>query len=312
MSEPDARMFRSEAVAHYGRGNAHSRVLRLTADGTDLAFHVLIASFAGALAWLALARVHEYASGPVLVRATHRVAVTAVLPGSVERLHVTEGQVVSAGAALVSLHAAQSRAELARTQADFGLQLLRMLQEPGEGGARAAVAALNAQRDLARDQLEQHTLRAPRPGRVADLRVRVGQHIDAGQVMLSLVDGEAAYEAVVLLPGAYRPQLELGVPVRLEWDGYRHAYTHANLASVGDELLGPAEALRQLGTDALAPEGPTVMFKARLPAPGFNARGRALHYFDGMRGRARVRVQSERVLLALFPSLRALPGLGRE
>ena len=58
------------------------------------------------------------------------------------------------------------------------------------------------------------------------------------------------------------------MPLRLEIQGYRYAYQHLTVDSVGDEVVGPAEARRYLGdeiADAVQFAGPVVRVEAHLP-----------------------------------------------
>jgi membrane fusion protein (multidrug efflux system) len=49
-----------------------------------------------------------------------------------------------------------------------------------------------------------------------------------------------------------------------------------------------------------------VRVSARLASDTFEADGRVRRYHDGMVARAEVRIRSERVLVALIPSLKAV------
>ncbi len=156
-------------------------------------------------------------------------------------------------------------------------------------------------------------MRAPAAGVVSDLRVRVGQRIMPGQTLLSLARearGAGGKPVVVaLLPGEFRPLLKPGMPLRLELQGYRYAYQHLVVESVGDEVVGPAEAQRSLGeevADGVQITGPVVRVEARLLSDTFEAEGRVRRYHDGMWGKAEVRVRSEPVLVALVPALKAV------
>jgi multidrug resistance efflux pump len=155
-------------------------------------------------------------------------------------------------------------------------------------------------------------VRAPAAGVVSDVRVRVGQRIAPGQSILALVRGSvnpSHPEVVALLPGEYRPLLKPGMPLRLELQGYRYAYQHLIVDSVGDEVVGPAEARRSLGdevADAVQLTGPVVKVSGHLESDTFEAEGKTRRYHDGMWGRAEVRVRSERVLVALVPALKAV------
>ena len=110
------------------------------------------------------------------------------------------------------------------------------------------------------------------------------------------------------MPGSYRPALKPGMAVRFEVAGYRYAYQHVTVDSVGDEVVGPAEAQRYLGTaqaDSVALPGPVVVVKARLPRT-FEAEGGTFRYHPGMQGKAEIRVSSEPILLVLVLALKGL------
>jgi membrane fusion protein (multidrug efflux system) len=146
-------------------------------------------------------------------------------------------------------------------------------------------------------------------GVVSDIPVRVGQHIAPGQSLLSIARGETRPEVVAFLPGEDRPMLKRGMPLRMELQGYRYAYQHLVVDSVGDEVVGPAEARRYLGdaiSDAVQFPGPVVKVEAHLVGETFESEGKIRRYHDGMLARAEVQIRSERVLVALIPALKAL------
>jgi membrane fusion protein (multidrug efflux system) len=96
--------------------------------------------------------------------------------------------------------------------------------------------------------------------------------------------------------------------LRMEVQGYRYAYQHLVVDSVGDEVVGPAEARRYLGEglgDAVQFTGPVVKVEAHLPSNTFEAEGKVRSYHDGMVANAEVRIRSERVLVTLIPALKA-------
>jgi hypothetical protein len=83
------------------------------------------------------------------------------------------------------------------------------------------------------------------------------------------------------------------------------------IESVGDEIVGPAEARRYLGRelgDTLPFEGALVLVTARLPQQTFAYAGQRFRYHDGVPGRVDVRVRSVRLLALLFPVLEELFG----
>lgn len=313
-------LFRREALEHHARGlRDEGSLLRISPSWTRWAYRLLLLVFAAAALFAVLGSVHEYAAGPAVVRLEGHSEVTAKLPGIVTAVEVEAGQRVAAGDLLVRFYGAQEAAELDRVRREFELGLIRRLRDPSDPAAESALSRLRAQQELAEARLEERSARAPHPGVVSDLRVRPGQHLVPGQVVLSLVgEDPAAPEAgerdlglsiVALFPGHYRPLLRPGMKLRLELQGYRYAYQHLVIDRVDDEVVGPAEARRVLGAgigDALSLSGPLVLVRARLPAATFESGGRVYEYHDGILGVAEVRVRSERILQTLLPGSRAL------
>jgi multidrug resistance efflux pump len=255
-----------------------------------------------------VARVHDYAEGPAVVRMGGRNDLTATADGTVSQVLSAPGERVEAGHLLVRFYGAREAAELQRIDREFELQLINRLRDPADAGAQQGLISLRAERELARSNLAEREVRAPVAGVVSDLRVRVGEHISPGQSLLSIVRGESRPSVVAFLPGQYRPLLKRGMPLRMEVQGYRYAYQHLTVDSVGDEVVGPAEARRYLGEglgDSVQFSGPVVKVEAHLPSNTFEAEGKVRSYHDGMVAQAEVRIRSERVLVTLIPALKA-------
>lgn len=312
MATPRPDLFRDEAIDAYRAGSpAAGDVLRVPPAWIRRSYWLLLAVVAAAVPYLLFGTVHEYATGPAVIRAEVRLDLTAPHGGTVASIDVRPGQRVAAGDVLVRLHAADESAVLDRLAREIELQIVEVLRHPGNEPARQALMRLRADETLAQARLEEGTIRAPRAGIVRDVRIRPGQPLEPGQGLLSLVDEAGGFAVIALLPGHYRPLLRRGTPVRLELAGYRYAYQEVTVDTIGDELVGPGEVRRYLGeavADAVALEGPTVIVRATLRAATFEADGQALQYYDGMHGVAEARVREESILLTLVPGLRALLG----
>ncbi len=313
-----AELFREEAVAEYTRGfGERGSPLELAPGWTRWTWPLLMAGLAALVLFAALARVHEVADGPAVVRIGGRTDVTAVAAGVVGAVAVRPGQAVGRGDLLVRLHGAPEEAELARLAEELDGRLRQRLLDPGDAAVAAALLGARTALERARASLDQLAVRAPRAGTVSGLRIRPGQRLNPGQVLATLAEptagggGAAGGRIVALLPGRYRPLLRAGLPVRLELEGYPYHYERLRVAAAGEEVIGPAEARLALGetiADSVEFAGPVVLVEAELPAGTFAAGGREVRFHDGMRGRAEVRVRSESVLLTLVPGLRALLG----
>lgn len=307
----DDALFRREALERYQALDEANDPLRISPSWTRWSYWTMLGALVAALLYGSLGHLREYASGIAVVWMGNRDDVTVEAAGTVSAVEVAAGERVHPGQVLVRLYDAQEAAELARLDQEFELQLINRLRDPSDTGAEQALIGLRTERQLASAKLGERTLRAPSAGVASDVRVRPGQYLTAGQLVVSVVRDQALERptVVVLLPGEYRPQVRRGMPIRFEIAGYRYAYQNLTVDSVGDEVVGPSEARRYLGAeigDAVQLNGPVVILKARLPKVDFTSEGRTYRFHNGMHGNAEVEVRSERILVSLVPGLKGL------
>lgn len=304
------RLFRSRAIESFrSGGRTHGDPLRISPEWTRWTYRLLLASLAAVVLFAALAPVREYATGPALVQLQGRRDLTAATAGTASAVLVTPGAAVQEGDLLVRFYGASELADLERIEQAFELELIKRLRDPLDPAAERALGNLRAERGLAEARLAERDVRAPSAGLVSDVRVRPGQHLTPGQVLVTLQTHAAEPQLLAMLPGSQRPLLRTGMPLRFELEGYEYAYQHLEISAVGDEVVGPAEAQRYLGgavADAAEIEGPVVFVYARLPTTTFEWNDQRYAVHDGMWGRAEVPVRSESVLLTMAPVLRAV------
>jgi membrane fusion protein (multidrug efflux system) len=307
-------LFRQEALQAQDDGKRDKgALLRLTPRWLASVYPLLLCVVAGSLSFASFATVDEFASGPAVVRVESRVDLTAGVAGTVEALLVTPGQRVEAGAPLVRFKGTQEKAELERLDSELEGQLVRLLRDPGDQAARQALTSLRAARTLAAARLADRVVIAPGAGIVSDVRIRPGELLQAGDHVLSLIGEGTRFYVVALLPGSYRPLLHAGQTLRLALNGFQRSSELVTIESVGDQVIGPAEARRFLGpdvADALTVDGPVVLVKATLRQPSFAADKKRFNYYDGLPGRAEARVRSQRVVALFIPGLTWLVGDG--
>jgi GAF domain-containing protein len=297
--------FRVEALAQrFGADERPGDVLRLSPAWTGATYAVLLAAFALALIGSLVFHVREYATGQAVIRFEDKSDLTTAREGVVAALSTRPGDVVVKGQSLVQLTFAAESAEVERLGREFDLQLAALLREPVNQSARAQLATIRAQREAAEARLSERTLHAPRDGIVSGVRVRVGQKINAGDVVLSLV-GDKDIHVIALLPGRYRAELKPGTTLRFQLSGYEHVYQTNAVDAVG-EVVSAQEALRFVGLEPTPPpdSGPVVLVRSRLQRATYEAGDRTYRYHDGMPGTAEVAVRSEPVLVTLVPWLR--------
>jgi membrane fusion protein (multidrug efflux system) len=125
------------------------------------------------------------------------VTVSADLPGTVEKINFTSGQVVHTGDILVELDTRQERAQLAAAKADLELANItygRQQQLVKEGvvartefdNASAQLKSTDAKVGEINATIEKKTIRAPFSGILGIRQVNLGQYLASGQAMVSL------------------------------------------------------------------------------------------------------------------------------
>lgn len=304
-------MYREEAVDELVRANEELGVLlgrlpTVLRHAHWLALFVVVAAFA----FVTQVKATEYASGPAFIVSAGRHDVAAAQAGVVELISVVPGDTVAQGQPLLTFDARAERAELVRAQADLDRAMLDRLRTPSDPTLEDAVAAARADWERAQARVEQASVRAPRSGRVADVRVEEGRAVVAGQVVVTLADDQSDAPRIrALVPGRHRPALEVGQRLNLDIDGFANATQHLTVTHVGDEVLGAQEVQRVLGPQvagALAVQGPVTIVEARLDDAYIETDGRSWALHEGMVGKAEIAVRHRPIAFVLFPELEDL------
>jgi membrane fusion protein (multidrug efflux system) len=303
------RIFRKEALDELVQPAEESHMLDLTPGWIRWTYWLVVTICSAALSYAFLSRVDDYATGTAILRQDGRADVAARSAGIVEQIRVHPGQRVRAGQELMRLHAETEAADLLRIQSELEMQLIRTLRDQSDAAARTALTSLRAQKELAEARLAERILRAPSDGVVSDVRLRIGQRVELGEVTLSLMNPAGKFRVIAVVPGEYRPLIRRGMRMRLTLRGFPYFYHDVQIDAVGDEVVGPSEVRRALGTavaDTFTPEGAFVLVEGHLPAREFVVDGRRLAYFDGMQGTTEVAVHSQRIIVAVIPALEAV------
>ncbi len=304
----DGGLFRPEAVQDHAQAGSRGGVVRVSPAWVGYAYVAVVVFSLAAVVAMVVGRVDQYSTGPALVRVSGRTEVTADLPGTLEAIEVEVGDRVEAGAVLARLYGANDPGRTERLEREFASALRARMSNPDDPAADQAVQVARRRRDEAREAREQRVVRAPHAGVVSDVRVRTGQAAAPGDVLVSLVTDRDRFSVVAVLPGSARPMLAPGLPLRLEIRGYAYAYADLTIDTVADEVVGPAEIRRALGSvaDVLPATESAVIVRARLSSPSFESEGRTYAYHDGMPAVADVRLRSQSVLELVVPGLRGM------
>jgi membrane fusion protein (multidrug efflux system) len=266
-----AEVFRREALEHKaGRRELEGDLLKTSPRWLRRLHWAMVAMLVATLGYLVVGRVHEYASGPAVIRARAKVDVAVLNAGVIRSVDVVLGQRVALGDVLVQL-------------------------EDEAGTTPAEPSRL--------------TVRAPIKGVVSRIQGRQGQRVTAGDELVRIIDDGAGYELIAFLPGSYAPQLHAGLNISVTVEGYPDSNEVVTMDEVGPEIVGPREAARYAGrdnNDVLAVPGPVVIVRSPLQSARFQSNGQHYAFLDGMTGRAEISLRSEPIIISLVPGLRGM------
>lgn len=309
-------LFRDAALrARFSGRGSHGDLLRISPGWTNWIYWLLVAVCSAGGAFLIFGRVDEYAAGPSVIRSEDRTDINAISGGAITEIAVKPGQRVAANQLLLRFYDAQEAAELSRLNREYELQLVKSLNSPHDTAAQQQLAFMRERKQIIAAQLKERRITAPRAGMIKDVRIRAGQMVAAGELLLSLAGDEEKFSVVALLPGHYRPLLRQGAPLRVELNGFSYAYQRLTIDSIAEDVIGPNEARKFLGqevSDALVLRGPVVIIKADLPSRSFRSGARQYAFHEGLQGTAEARLRSERLILTLLPSLKGVWGNDNE
>ena len=173
------------------------------------------------------------------LEASNLVELAAQSGGRILQLKIRQGDEVDAGELLVVLDQAEEKAKAETAKANF--ERYSYLVETG--------AASQKELDLYRTQyvsamakLSYSNLRSPSAGTVADVKVKVGDVIQQGQVFTSLVQNNEL-EARVEVPAIFSARLEKGQPVLLSAPGSDEVIATGSVGSIDPRINATTQGL---------------------------------------------------------------------
>jgi membrane fusion protein (multidrug efflux system) len=194
--------------------------------------------------------------------ANEATTVRPEIPGRIAAIHFREGQRVRAGERLVGLEADEYRARLAQSVAEADLARLNFQraedlyrQKAGSkqdyDSAIAKLKAAEATRELDQVRLAKTEITAPFAGVLGLRRVSPGDYIEAGDVMVSLVNDDPV-KLDLRLPERYANSVRPGHRVRLRVDALPQREFSGEVYAVDPAL---DSATRTLVVRAKVPNG---------------------------------------------------------
>lgn len=217
------------------------------------------------------------------LRADEQVVVRPEVAGRIAQIHFTEGGTVRAGQPLFSLDASLARAALneasanlenSRRAASRAGQLVgeQMIARADYDRARAALGVDQARVASARAALSKMTLAAPFSGQVGLREVSVGEVVNAGQALVTLVRLDPI-EVDFSVPEGLLPKLQRGQRIRVEVDAYPGDTFGGEVVAI-DPVVDPNSRSAKLRARIGNPDGrlrPGQFAKLQLDVGGASA-----------------------------------------
>lgn len=196
------------------------------------------------------------------LRADESVVVRPEVAGRISRIHFTEGGRVQAGQPLFTLDGSLARASLneaaanlqnSRRAAERAGQLVEenLIARADHDTARAALGVDQARVASAKTALSKMTLTAPFSGQIGLREVSVGDYVNAGQELVTLVRLDPI-EVDFSLPESAMAQLQTGQSVEVTVDAYP-----------GETFSGEVVAIDPV----VDPNSRSVRLRAQIPNP---------------------------------------------
>jgi multidrug efflux pump subunit AcrA (membrane-fusion protein) len=297
-------MFRNEAIMHLVRRGARGDVVRVHPGWVRAAYWLVLASLAGAIAFAAIAHVHQYAEGPAVVQFGYE-AISAHEGGTISILDVDVGQHVKLGDPIAHLYDAEQASRLRRAENDFEDKLVNYLQDPSVG---PMLAQARSELDAANQAVESRTIHAPCDGTIQDISVHEGQRIDGGKVvgLIAKAGATRGNWIYVFLPAGEAPRVELHQELTFTLPGYRGARFASEIVWKDGSTRTAADARsmylgERLGDVPMAAN--VLVVKAQLDRTSFVVDGTTYDLRDGTIGVAEIQLESHSVLATVIPGL---------
>jgi membrane fusion protein (multidrug efflux system) len=164
------------------------------------------------------------------IEADERVVLQPEVAGLVESIHFTEGQRVKKGDVLFRLRSRKEEAQLAQARADKSLAKANLERAQTLAGTKAisqqeldqmasTLEARSATYELENRRLEERVILAPFDGVLGPREVSVGQYVNAGTPLVTLVE-DARVKVQFQIPERQLAQLKIGQSGRVQVSAY--------------------------------------------------------------------------------------------
>ncbi|MGE5181908.1 MAG: HlyD family efflux transporter periplasmic adaptor subunit [Acidobacteriota bacterium] len=299
-------LYRPEALESHRTRGQEGVLADLSPGWVKRAYPMLIITIAAALALGMVLHVNTWSTGSGIIVFDGK-EITAPQSGTVDVVAVHAGEQVHEGELLVKLRSEDVEAQLRQTSTELEKQIQEHLFDPTDENVSKQLAIAAAAAKRAQANVDQRSVRASEDGVVSDIRVRLGQLLQPGEHILTLVEPGTLPEVWAFLPGKDRPRLHEGQDLQVDLIGFTKKRELARITHVSNEVIGAAAARKFVGpeyADSLKLEdGAYVLVKARLPRDSFMSKGQKLYVHHGMPVKSEVRVERKRFITTLLPAL---------
>jgi multidrug efflux pump subunit AcrA (membrane-fusion protein) len=299
-------LYRPEALESHRTRGQEGVLAELSPRWVRRAYPMIVCGLVGAIVLGIVLHVPTYSSGTGIIVFDGK-QVTAPQSGTVDVVAVQPGDRVRKGQLLVKLRSEDVEAALRQANKELEAAIQQYLFDSADEQLRKSLISAETAAKRSQAGVDQRSVRAEQDGTVSDIRVRLGQLLQPGSHILTLVEPGTLPQVWAFLPGSDRPRLREGQELQVDLVGFTKSRERARITQVGREVIGAVAARRYLGDEiadaAKLAEGSYVLVKAQLTSPTFKAKGRTMWFYTGLTVKTEVRVERKRFIVTLLPSL---------
>lgn len=261
-----------------------------------------LAAIGSGLFLLLFVPITKVAQGPAVIEYGDRTDVRTEMVGTVADVAVSAGDVVRAGQPLVKLSDHMPLMELSKIDAELQRDLWSALRTriPLEG---VSLAGLYAERTRLVNHMAHLTVAAPHDGRVLVARVRAGQAVEAGDVLVTLTGtGGHSYTVLGVLPGPTARYVRPGDLGSVRIAGEADVTVAFHITSVIEHVRSSTALSKYFPSelaDVVPDDIPSIVVRGSVTDSGTLGGEASTAMNDGMRGRMSV-AAGERTLIGLL------------
>lgn len=298
-------LYRPEALQYHRKKGSEGVVTQLSPGWIRRAYPILVISLVIALVAGIVMRVPTYSSGFGMIKYAS-TPVNAQQSGNIEALYVRSGWMVKAGDQVAKLSSQKEDADYNQYKVEAENAIYTFLADDQDEQAKKSVRSATAALTHAQAAQDQRIIRATADGKVSDVYANLGESVQAGSRLMSIIKPGTMPEVWAYVPATDRPRIKMNMPLQVEVVGFNMKRAKLPIKNISGEAIGANEVRREVGqqlADAvkIAPDTSYVLIKSSFPGDTIKVGKKTYDLHEGMSTKCEVQIDSKPFLATVFP-----------